>query len=135
MIYIGAVLGGPELSGSPVTRAIRRLGELLNTGSKVEGGSLDIVFHIPGTIVKPNFSGTRTAKFSKKEKMLMIQIAVPEILVSCAQPEQALMDLLADAIPLAGPVFAKAEVQFPHQEYRNLLQDARNALKRPGNLG
>jgi hypothetical protein len=41
-------------------------------------GSLDLVFHVPGTLLKPEHTGLRTGRFSRKERMLQIQIAVPE---------------------------------------------------------
>lgn len=39
---------------------------------------LNIVFHIPGNMLKPEFSGVRTGTYSKKLAALMVQVALPE---------------------------------------------------------
>src|SRR5690242_4632491 len=78
MMGIGAIHGGPELAGAPIDKAIRRLGKTRGPFEKSGSGALDIVFHVPGSLLKPEFTGVRTARFSRKERKLMLQIAVPE---------------------------------------------------------
>ena len=39
--------------------------------------SLQVVFQIPGEVVRPDFSGVRTGLFSRREGRLVVQVAVP----------------------------------------------------------
>ncbi|WP_333680495.1 hypothetical protein [Dyella sp.] len=39
---------------------------------------LNVVFHIPGNMLKPEFSGVRTGSYFKKLAALMVQVALPE---------------------------------------------------------
>ena len=41
--------------------------------------SLNVVFHVPGRLFKPEFSGVRTGRYSNKLGLLMVQVAVPEV--------------------------------------------------------
>jgi len=40
--------------------------------------SLQVVFQIPGAVLRPDFSGVRTGTFSRRERRLVVQVAVPE---------------------------------------------------------
>jgi hypothetical protein len=40
--------------------------------------NLNVVFHIPGRILKPEFEGVRTGSYSKIDNELMVQIALAE---------------------------------------------------------
>jgi hypothetical protein len=40
--------------------------------------SLQIVFQIPGELIQPDFTGVRTGRFSRRERRLVIQVAVPD---------------------------------------------------------
>lgn len=126
-LYIGELLGGPELSASP---GVSALDEIRNAalGLRDQGrslgdqGSLDLVFHFPGTIFQPEFSGIRTAKFSRKQKMLMIQIAVPPRIIHVAE-HRFFLDSLRAAVGLAAPVFARAGIPFRADDYLAFIQD------------
>jgi hypothetical protein len=39
---------------------------------------VNVVFHVPGDILQPEFEGVRTGTFSKKNSLLMVQVALPE---------------------------------------------------------
>lgn len=39
---------------------------------------LNVVFQIPGNLLKPEFEGVRTSEFSKMDRLLMVQVALPE---------------------------------------------------------
>ena len=65
MIYINSVLGGPELEGSAIDSAIRKVTDLSRVGEEGDFGSLDVVFHVPGALFKPAYQGLRSGKFSR----------------------------------------------------------------------
>jgi hypothetical protein len=78
MISVGMVLGGPEQ-----VRFEQEVRELMrfcreNRERGFAGSEINLVYHVPGSICKPNYVGVRTGKFSKKERCLMVQIAVEE---------------------------------------------------------
>ena len=114
MIYIGGVYGGPEVRGSRIDRAIGRLLKLRPEEQEGSSGSLDFVFHIPGSVFVPDFRGPRTAKFSKKERMLMIQVGVSPEMVQADDPDITafLLASLREGIRLAEPVFRKAKIPY-----------------------
>src|SRR5258708_38645485 len=99
MIHVSEILGGPELRYSHFSDSVVGIGFPAPGESWPEAGtapdplgrerrdlrnvgSLDLVFHVPGSILKPEHAGLRTGRFSRKERMLQIQIAVPEDLMA-----------------------------------------------------
>ncbi|KAF0206696.1 MAG: hypothetical protein FD171_2252 [Actinobacteria bacterium] len=82
VLSIGAIYGGPEFSpwrDAPWQDAIK---ELSNRVATVREGvesplNLNVVFHVPGSILKPEFSGVRTGSFRKRDCHLMVQVALP----------------------------------------------------------
>ena len=80
VISIGSIIGGTMGTtrewDSAVTRlmcvvAERRVGVASGLG-------INVVFQIPGEVLKPDFEGVRTGYYSKKENLLMVQVALPE---------------------------------------------------------
>lgn len=130
MIYIGRVYGGPELRGSAIDRCISKLVKLRGSGVEGEAGSLDIVFHVPGSIDGPDYAGVRTGRFSKKERMLQIQVSVPREIVAAEEPaiEAFLLQALTEAIEIARPVFSRASIPYPEQEYLALVDRLKHGL-------
>ena len=130
--YIGSLLGGPELSGAPVDKILTRLARASHAYQETDGiaseGGLDIVYHVPGSIMEPEFEGLRTGKFSKKEKMLMVQIAVPTLFENERHLEDFLVEALREAVHLAKPIFKSAKIPFSQDEFLRLV----DALERGG---
>lgn len=53
---------------------------------------LDLAFHIPGNMLKPDFYGVRTGSYFKKMSILVVQIALPDEF-----PENALVHIRHEA--------------------------------------
>lgn len=121
MIYLNSVLGGPELKDSPADRAITALARAFHAAKQPEDGSLDVVFHVPGGIVKPDFSGTRSTKFSKKEKIQMIEIPVPPELVYADGLKMFLLEKLREAVEVGERKFRAAGLPYPKMEYLHII--------------
>jgi hypothetical protein len=56
---------------------------LLNRIAEVDDGvvspvSVNVEFHIPGDLLKPDYTGERTGAFRKSDKLLKVQVALPE---------------------------------------------------------
>lgn len=121
-LYLGADYGGPEISKSYTDIKISRLMQFVkkNRTENREKASLNVVFYKSGSICKNEFTGLRTAKFSKKEKMLMVQVAVPEG-ISDEELDKFLFASLREAAELAKPKFLKAGIEFEIENYCNLV--------------
>ncbi|GGA16847.1 hypothetical protein [Dyella nitratireducens] len=79
-LSLGWIVGGSTLANKPLDDAIReltiRIGE---AGRGIEAPlNLNVVFQVPGNMLKPEFVGVRTGRFSKPRALLMVQVAVPE---------------------------------------------------------
>lgn len=114
-VYLGIVLGGPEQRGgsadSTLTKIAKRVAELRGEAESVYGG-INAVFHLPGSLVTPSFQGARSAKFSRKERMLMVQVAVPRDLLDSDGLEAFVFESLREATHIAEPMFQKAGIPF-----------------------
>lgn len=130
MIYIGRVYGGPEVRGSPTDKAISRVVQLLGPQAEDERGSLDVVVHVPGSLFKADFEGVRTGKFSKKQRMLAIQIAMPQHIASGdgADVQRFLLDAVREAVRLGRDRFEKAGITYPEEEYLRKIDAIQAAL-------
>ncbi len=130
MLYIGGVYGGPEVTGSRIDLVIGKITSLLGDRRVDDSGSLDVVFHVPGSVAAPDYRGVRTGRLSKKERLLQVQIGVPPEIVS--QDPQAVeafvLDSLREAIRIAGVRFQKAKISYRHDEYERLLAKVEKAL-------
>lgn len=76
MISIGAVVGGPECSFFLVhlTRLMTHCNQLrIDTDS---AWTINVVYHLPGSVIQPDYVGLRTGTFSRKQKLFVIQVGV-----------------------------------------------------------
>jgi hypothetical protein len=147
MIHVGAVLGGPELACSAFSEALSGVcfpepgmpwpepGQAPDPRGYRERndprdvGSLDVVFHVPGSLLKPEHAGMRTGRLSRKERMLQIQIAVPETLLASTDGLRAfILAAIADAIDLGAQPFKRARITYPEAEYRAQLEELKRRL-------
>ena len=118
MIYIGAIFGGPEGFQLPVARAISRLKHLCDVRDDGDCGSVDVVFHVAGSLLKPKHIGVRTGRLSRKKRILQVQIAVPAEVASSEDAYQTLVAWVSEALALAGPRFRRAGIPYPEEQYR-----------------
>ena len=129
--YVGAVLGGPEVRTSALVEAIQetsRNSDRLRDGAG-EDVAIDLVFHVPGSMIKPPYQGLRTGKLSRKEKILMVQVAVAEDDVFTDEPFSVIFDAMRQAVELAAPVFSTSGIVFSSQEHLELIESLRDASK------
>ncbi|HEY2083782.1 MAG TPA: hypothetical protein VGI88_13450 [Verrucomicrobiae bacterium] len=129
MISIGAIFGGGELAGAKIDRLIHRFCSALPPVQDPNFPDINIVFHVPGSIVKPDYSGIRTGKFSAKSKTLMIQVAVPESLKDSPELESFLHESIIEAIAVAKMFFEKKKVQFIEKKYLSVIEEMQKRLQ------
>ena len=87
-----------------------------------------MVFHVEGSLVKLDYEGVRTAKFSRKRKLLMIQAAVPEKMVSSEHIIPFLCELMRQGVIEAKPVFEKAGIPFDADKFTEFIDNIEREL-------
>ncbi len=95
VLSIGSMVGGATPQNKAWRDAIRQLtSEVVAARQGVDAPlNVNVVFHVPGNIRQPEFSGIRTGRFSRKHALLMVQVAVP-----AESPEDPLEYLRAAAL-------------------------------------
>jgi hypothetical protein len=80
VLSLGSIVGGSTLANKPWDGVIRDLTIRIREARRgVEAPlNLNVVFHIPGNMLKPEFVGVRTGSFSRSRALLMVQVALPE---------------------------------------------------------
>jgi hypothetical protein len=99
-LSLGAVIGGTSAS-SAWEMAIKRLAwRVKNLREGVASPlAVNVVYHIPGEHLSPDFSGVRTGSFSRKTRKLLVQVALPPEPVS--DPDAEALALLREAVDVA----------------------------------
>ena len=107
ILSIGAVAGGASASRAwetAIKRAAQRVVQLREGWSSPL--AVNVVYQIPGEVMTPDFEGVRSGQFSRKDRRLLVQIALPPEPVHDADHE--VLERLSEAIDLAED-FARME--------------------------
>jgi hypothetical protein len=133
MISIGSVFRGPELRDSPIHRAITAAGiaamELRGDFEFGSGPAVNVVFHVPGSIGKPDWDGLRDAKFSRRQQFLMVQVAVPEDAVESPAPEDFVIQALYGANAVAFEFFRQRKIEYPLADAEALVEQIESRIR------
>ena len=98
VLSIGSVVGGSSHLNRPWRDAVSRL---MNRVADARPGAvsplnLNVVFQIPGKILQPEFEGVRTGTFRKRDSLLLVQVALPEVVP--ADVDADVLQRLRDAV-------------------------------------
>ena len=129
MLSIGAVYGGPKsefgLIGKFVNRLMNIVADMCDNFTPGSAVGLNAVFHIPGSICSDlGYEGLRDGKFSRKLKLLMIQIAVPKEIVESPNEEiifRFLFDSLREANRIGALCFKKKNIEYSQSKFLDLV--------------
>jgi len=125
MISFGAVAGGPECSFFlSVLQPIRICAKEERIG-QTQSAEINVVFHLPGSIADPGYTGVRTAKFSKRQKTLMMQIGVEKAMVACqseAEIRKYIQDVLLEAITVGESWLHKRGIAYDAPQDLSVLE-------------
>lgn len=132
MISIGTIIGGPESAFfdrilCEFMRHCESEGHLSGEPVKV-----NIVYHLPGSIMPPDFIGVRPAKFSRKDKKLMVQAAVENEMASVKDRAEILdyiIDVADEAIGVAKAKFDSAKIEYDIKKDRAFLGAFRDLVQ------
>jgi hypothetical protein len=115
MLSIGAIIGGPETDYfDTVLRGFMQHCEREAEWEEADV-TVNIVYHLPGSVWRPDYIGVRDAKFSKAKKMLMVQISVePEWIEERDRSvvEEFIFDTADEAIGVAKTRFERAGIDY-----------------------
>lgn len=127
-ISVGVVSGGPESHSvdDMIAALNREIVTRREPNPKRERGHLNVVFHVPGSMLQPEFEGVRTGRFSKKKRTLIVQCAVPSAIPG--DEKAFLLRAFHEAVDLAEPIFGKAQIAFPASSIRELLDQLEGGL-------
>lgn len=131
VMYISQIYGGPELVGSAFDRALALVTRLRGPADEPgRDASLDMVFHVPGSQLSPDYDGVRTGRLSKRQRMLQVQIAVPPELLRRSEAEIVafLLDSLRDGVRIAGPRFRRARIEYDEDAYLRTIERIRTSI-------
>jgi hypothetical protein len=113
MIGMGIILRGPE--DMPVdgflTSAMKAVKVARGEWKEGEIPAVIVVWVVPGSLGKVNFTGQRVTLFSKKKKLLQIEAAVPQEVVDAGGSVEFVVDALRTACATAADVFARKGIK------------------------
>ncbi len=117
MIGIGNQFGGPEQKGAPIQLALSGASQI---AAKVRAPNYDDgteawinpIFIVPGSIWQPEFEGYEYGHFSKKQKGLVIKIAVPQAVARGKGIPEFIGGSLRDAVHMASEFFSAKGISF-----------------------
>ena len=122
MISICAVIGGPEAYIFDAKRT--RAANFIAATQVNEGCTVIAAYHMPGSVCKPGYVGTRAGLCDKRLRKAEIQIAVPESVLDDEEKHwKFLLSSLVDAIESAEEVFRRKGIQYdPSQDLLTVAQ-------------
>jgi hypothetical protein len=135
MISIGAHFGGPELEGSRIDRLISAAMKAVKAvrGTDYEAHAspaINAVFYVPGSL--DTYGGLKQiepARFSRKEKLLLVAVPVPEAVAAAGGSVEFVIDALHKANAIAAAVFAKKGTElFDLVKAEAIVEKVRDAL-------
>jgi hypothetical protein len=115
MLSVGAIIGGPETDFfDTVLREFMQHCEREREWEEADV-TVNIVYHLPGSIWQPDYIGVRGGKLSKSEMKLMVQISVEKEWIA-ERDRTVVADFIFDAadeaIGIAKTRFDKAGIDY-----------------------
>lgn len=127
MISIGSVYRGPELEGSAINETLRRAVKALRElrGQLVLGKTplVNVVFVVPGSLGETDFSGLRFGDFSKKDKAVVVQVAVPPAEISNTNVGPFIIKSLHAANEMAAKFFQEKGETFALNDAEKMVSE------------
>jgi len=117
MIAIGVQMGGPEQKEASIRKALMAA---MNLAAKARVPNYDDgmeawinpIFIVPGSIWQPEFEGYEYGHFSRKQKGLVIKIAVPRAVARGKGIPEFISGSLRDAVHMASEFFSAKGISF-----------------------
>lgn len=124
-IYISIVIGGPTRENRVIRNALDRVGRRVDevefTPAEGEAG-VEIEFHVTGDLLAPDYEGMRTGRWSNKDNVQVVQIAVPTALEKGEEDEVVteLLRMIPEAVELAAQRLAHRRIKLDLSQARSI---------------
>lgn len=92
--------------------------------------AVNVVFFVPGSLQQPDFAEIRESTFSKKQKLLLIQVPLPVNAMSMEEVRAFVVTALHKANALAFHFYQDREMQFPLRQAEELVANLEAELQR-----
>ncbi|MBB3352346.1 hypothetical protein FHT70_002268 [Rhizobium sp. BK049] len=134
MIAIGIHTGGPELSNIPLVAVLKKAMTVAKrhrdpSYDSGQEGWVNPVFVLPGSVYKPDFEGFKIGHFSRKEKGVVVTIAVPPSKFDAVSSVDYITQALRESIELASKVFAEKKINFSKERAEGLILEIAATLR------
>ena len=114
MITVGGHFRGPEVDDLPIGRTIARVMEvLMDARGNWELGSspgVNVVFYVPGSLGTFDIDGIHPGRFSRKRRLLLVEVAVPVKIAKGENATEFVIKALYEANAIAEEVFVRKRV-------------------------
>jgi len=131
-LYLSDVLGGPEQIDKGFhneLHAICKQKELYHDKlTNPHDASLNVVFQYPGSLLQPNFTGIKTGRYSRKDKLLIVYVAVAADVLSANDFAFQYASLLKQAIAEGKKFFDKRGIPFSMDDHFALVDKSLSGL-------
>ena len=113
-LSVGAVFGGTTAAKDVRTaiqecsRCVRRAREGLPPYDEASAAGVNVVFHVAGEVITPEFEGIRTGSWFGKRRTQVVQVAVPTGLLT----RREVTDFIATSVEQAVAVAAERMARF-----------------------
>jgi hypothetical protein len=126
-LSVSTVLGGRTAGNRGWVEAIRDLRHdiIQHRVGVTSDIHIDVEFHVPGNILSPDYEGLRTGSFRKADRLLKVQVALPEIAPS--EPRAELLALLDQAVVVAEEWAKRRRITLDPQPLRGIVEAVRQA--------
>lgn len=125
MISIGSVFKGPELRETVFSTALRKASKVLSEkrGPLLLGEQplVNVVFVVPGSFGIPDFKGIEYGQFSKKDRAVVVQVAVPPQIVHSETALAFIVQSLHGANAMAFEFFRQKGDEFRLRDAEELV--------------
>lgn len=136
-LYVSAVVGGDSAANARADAEISRLARLVReqqerlgaAGDEPGAAAVDVIYHLAGPLMKPDYDGVRTGRFVKAKRLQVVQVAVPETL-DAALVASFLADRLVEAVEVAARRFERRRMDLSVDVARAIAGAAAEAMKR-----
>jgi hypothetical protein len=135
MIGIGNHFGGPEQRGALIDRMLNKAMNVaadLREPNYKDGTDawVNPIFLVHGSLIQPEFEGYELGHFSKKEKGLVVKIAVPQEVVDGEGIREFIVTSLREAAQLAAEHFASKDISFSTLKAEKIILAIKSELEK-----
>ena len=125
-LFLSDIFGGPELLDKPIDKTTsiicQRMQAYKDQLIKLEDGTLNVVFHFPGSVSQPEFAGVRAGSFSKAKRLLVVQVAFPIDLLASDRFAHHYLEFLKTALSEGKRYLATKGIPFSLEDHIMLAE-------------